>query len=378
MAIDINKKVDEFKDENPQIPNYIIGDIKKNLPKNIKENELSKVLEIIKSEHKDAQISPNEAIGVITAQSIGEPATQMTLNTFHFAGVSNVEGLPRIIEIMDLRKGISNPSMKIYLKKEFSNEENIKKVARKIKQTKLAEFATSFDINIEEKQVRIKLNLKELKSIDLNPENIIDFLDKKIKKKACIKKSEILIQETQKAGFKDLLSSKELALNSIVFGIKGISDLTLIKKNDEYMIVTSGVALKQVMKIEEVDTQRVYSNDIIEMNNNFGVEAARQTIINEILDVVESQGLSVNYRHLTLIADMMTQSGDPKGMTRFGIVADKMNVLTRASFEIPLRHLSRGALASEENDLTSITENVMTNQMITVGTGIPKIKVKNS
>jgi DNA-directed RNA polymerase subunit A" len=130
------------------------------------------------------------------------------------------------------------------------------------------------------------------------------------------------------------------------------------------------------MNLEEVDSSRLYCNSPTEMYDNYGIEAARATIIREIEEVVKSQGLSINDRHVLMIADTMTHSGEIKGMTRFGIVADKLNVLTRASFETPLKHLSHGAIANEENKLTSITENIMTNQIVAVGTGIPKVKVK--
>ena len=94
------------------------------------------------------------------------------------------------------------------------------------------------------------------------------------------------------------------------------------------------------------------------------------------MEVVNSQGLSVNERHVLLIADAMCYIGEPRGMTRYGIVADKLNVLTKASFETALKHISKGAVMNEINPLTSITENIMTNQMVNVGTGIPKIAVK--
>jgi DNA-directed RNA polymerase subunit A" len=95
------------------------------------------------------------------------------------------------------------------------------------------------------------------------------------------------------------------------------------------------------------------------------------------MEVVKSQGLTINERHVLLIADVMTYYGEIKGMTRYGIVGNKQNVLTRASFETPLKHLAYGALQNEENYLNTITENVMTNQIVRVGTGIPRISVSD-
>ena len=177
---------------------------------------------------------------------------------------------------------------------------------------------------------------------------------------------------------KDLMAMKELAANSIVYGIKGIKDVSLMKEENEFVIYTQGISIKNVSKIEGIDLSRLYCNDIHQVYENYGVEAARALIIHEIMEVVRSQGLSINERHVLLIADIMTYIGETRGMTRYGIVADKMNVLTKASFETALKHVAKGAIMHERNNLNTITENVMTNQMVYVGTGMPKISVKQS
>ena len=303
----------------------------------------------------------------------------MTLNTFHFAGVSaqSIEGLPRIIEIVDLKKTLLNPSMKIYLKKQFSNENGVKDLIEKIKETQLKKYIKNIELDINEKIIKFELKTTDLKKINISNEKLLSLIDKKLQKKISFSDKYLVITETQSAGYKDLLNSQELVLKTIVYGLKGINDINIINEDGELVIYTKGIALKKVMKNEEIDLTRIYCTDIAEIYNNFGIEAARESIIREILEVVESQGLSVNYRHLTLIADLMTSSGIPKGMTRFGVVADKINILTKSSFETPLKHLSKGSLINEENPLNSIIETVMTNQMINIGTGIPKIKVKD-
>ena len=374
----VEKIIQKFKEENLEFPEYILTELLDLIQPKTKDSDVKKILENIVKEYENSLISPNEAIGVIAAQSVGAEATQMTLNTFHFAGVSShsVQGLPRLIEILDAKKNLQSAFMKIYLEKEGLNDDKFKLIADKIKETKLLEFTLNVDINMEEKLVLINLDLKKLKRFEIDPKSIISYMDKKIRKKCSLDNSILIIKESLNIGLKDLIADKELALNSIVYGIKGIKDVSLIKEDDDYLIITKGVALKQVLNIKGVDQFRIYSNDIIEMNNYLGIEAARQVIINEIVDVVKSQGLSINERHILLLADIMTQTGDVKGMTRYGIVADKLNVLTRASFETPLKHLSKGALMNEENLLSSVTENVMTNQVVSVGTGLPKISVK--
>lgn len=375
-----NKLVEEFRKANPEFPQYILDELNSILPKTVKDADVKKILEQVETEYYDSQISANEAIGVITAQSVGEPSTQMTLNTFHFAGVAtqSVEGLPRLIEILDVKKTLELPQMKIYLNKELKlTEEKIKVVGAKIKETKLVEFATQSDISLDENKVVIKLDTKQLKKLEIEEDSIIPLLDRRIRKTSSIEGGVLTITGEKVPSLKALMNIKEMAMSSVIFGIKGVKEVTILKEDDEYMILTNGIALKQVLAIPEVDSYRVSCNDIDETYSVLGVEAARAVIMREIMEVVKSQGLSINERHVLLIADVMTYTGEPRGMTRFGIVADKLNVLTRASFETPLKHIARGALMGEENKLSSITENVMTNQMVNVGTGMPRVSVKS-
>ena len=379
----VHKILESFVTKNPEFPKYIIEEIEENLPKKCNDSDVKTVLEAVVKEYRESLISPYEAIGIITAQSVGERATQMTLNTFHNAGVAteSVEGLPRIIEILDAKKNLELPLMRLYLTKgSKAKEDEVKQLALKIKETKLEEYATKTDIDVANNKVIISLDTKMLKQFDVLAEDMISYLDKKIRKSAEAQENSLVVELSPTSGLKDLMTAKSLALSSVVHGIKGIRDVTILKENtdegSEFVIVTKGSSLKQVMTLDEIDSSRVYSNDIEVVHSMFGVEAARAVVLKELMEVVENQGLSINERHALLIADVMTYTGEPRGMTRYGIVADKANVLTKASFETPLKHLSKGALLNERNYLSSITENVLTNQQVFVGTGFPKIAVK--
>lgn len=374
-------QLQEIQKKYEDLPEYILTEIEKNLDGKETKEEISTIVENVYEEYQKSLISPYEAIGVITAQSVGERATQMTLNTFHYAGVAteSVEGLPRIIEILDAKKNLEMPTMRLYLVNgSQATQEEAKKVAMQIKETKLEEFVLESNIDVANTTVKIQLDSKLLKKYDIVGEDLVSLLDKKIKKSARAQDDSLFVELSLSSGLKDLMSAKSLAMNSIVYGIKGIRDVTILKEENEFVIVTKGSALKHVMAISEIDTSRIYSNDIDVVNSMFGVEAARQVIIKELMDVVESQGLSINERHVLLIADVMTYSGEPRGMTRYGIVADKANVLTKASFETAIKHIGKGALLNERNYLSSITENVLTNQQVYVGTGFPKIGVEKN
>lgn len=378
----ILKLFKEFKKENPEFPEYILNNAQAYVPKRTSDKDVKRILENLKIEYEDSKISPNEAIGIITAQSVGEPSTQMTLNTFHFAGVAtqSVEGLPRLIEILDAKKNLQAPMMKLYLHSEGMNNEKFKLVGEKIIETQLESFSINVDIDLENKKVVIDLDVPKLTKLEIEIDSLISYLDKKVRKISKVTEDgkQIVISGKAADGLKELMAIKKFALNSIVFGIKGIKDVSLIREDGEFIVITSGTSIRQASNIPEVDANRIYSNDIHEVFAIYGIEAARQVIITEFMEVVKSQGLTINERHVLLIADVMTYTGELKGMTRYGIVGDKQNVLTRASFETPLKHLSKGALLNEQNLLNSITENVMTNQVVNVGTGIPKVAVRES
>lgn len=130
------------------------------------------------------------------------------------------------------------------------------------------------------------------------------------------------------------------------------------------------------MLVDEVDETRTTTNNIVEVAQILGIEAARQVIIDEITKVLEEQGMPVDPRHVMLIADIMSQNGELRSITRHGITSQKSSVLARASFEIPLKHLINASVVGEVDQLRSVVENIMINQAVPVGTGLPGLVVK--
>jgi len=149
-----------------------------------------------------------------------------------------------------------------------------------------------------------------------------------------------------------------------------------VKRHEEFIIICAGTNLKKILEMDFVDPTRTTSNDIFEIAGALGIEAARQAIINEVYKVIETQGLDVDIRHIMLVADTMCSSGEVKGITRYGVVSQKASVLARASFETPIKHIINAALVNERDDLNSVVENVMLNQPVPVGTGLPGLVVK--
>jgi DNA-directed RNA polymerase subunit A" len=175
--------------------------------------------------------------------------------------------------------------------------------------------------------------------------------------------------------FKEIYKLKEKLKKTIISGVKGIKQILIVKKDKDYIIMTLGTNVKKIIGFKEVNKDRVFSNDLHEVAGVFGIEAARQLIINEILEVLKTQGLSIDIRHLKLVADAMTNMGEIKGVTRMGIIAQKSSILARATFETPGKQFVNATLKGGEDKLSSVIENIMLNQPVPIGTGLPGLMV---
>ena len=379
MKADQEKLLNSYAD---RLPLSVLDEVRENVPATINKEKLQGVLDKCLIAYNNAKVHPGECVGLVAAESIGEPGTQMTLNTFHLAGVAEVQvttGLPRIIEVFDARKEIKTPMMEIYLKSPHNkNMEKVRKFAANIKEMKFEEFVSEYSLSIFDQTLKVVLNKGLLDDNALVAKDLIKLIKTKAKGfNLTSQNEEILFTHKGKTEeIKDLYAIKEKIKDVKVGGVKGLKQVLPVKRNEEYVVLTSGNNLKDVLALPEVDSNRTTSNDIYEIYKVLGIEAARQAIINEVYKVVESQGLNVNIRHIMLVADVMCASGVVKGVTRYGVVSEKASVLARASFETPLKHLFNAALEGEVDDLTSVVENVMINQPVPIGTGLPGLITK--
>ncbi len=369
------------------LPQSTISEVLDTIPENLNEKKIKEVFDAVLEEYNSYKIDPMEAIGVVTAESIGEPGTQMTLRTFHYAGVSEMNvtvGLPRLIEIFDARKKMKKAMIEIYLKEEYRNvdKEEIKKIAYKIKETKIGEIIDEITVDLMSSSITVIFN-KEILSL-LGRIKLKDIAEA-IKHK--YGNTEIKINDSDNtititfSSIKDkeidvLFKYRENLKDIVIAGIKGITQVLPIMRDGEYVILASGNGLKKVLELDFVDETRTRSNDIFEMYDIFGIEVARQTILEEAQKVLNEQGIDLDIRHLMLVADLMTVHGKIEGITRHGIINAKSSYLAKASFETPIKHIINGCLIGGKDNLHSVVENVMINQPIPVGTGRVKLKYK--
>lgn len=370
--------LDEIKSK---MPRKIVSDLNEHMPKNISKAKEKKIVEATFGEYETAKVEPGECVGLVGAESIGEPGTQMTLNTFHFAGVAEMNvtmGLPRIIEILDGRKKLTTPMMEIFLNDPYSKGKDIKAIAEQIKETKFKEIVSEFTINIAEFTIEIELNKEKMKQLGMTPAVVIKTLEKNMKDFSVKKKDEKIIAKTKTKdeSLHHIYKIKEKIKDLYIKGIKGITHVLPVKRDNEFVIVTAGSNLKAVLELDFVDDTRTRTNNIFEISGVLGIEAAREAIINEVYKVIENQGLNVDIRHIMLVADTMCSTGEIKGITRYGIVSEKSSVLARASFETPIKHFVAASLVGEIDNLNSVVENVMLNQAVPVGTGLPGLVTK--
>jgi DNA-directed RNA polymerase subunit A" len=375
----LNPILREYKDK---IPGKILENLEAELPENFSEARLRKILDHIEEEYLRMLVEPGECVGLVAAESIGEPGTQMTLDTFHFAGVSEMNvtvGLPRIIEILDGRKEIETPMMEIYLKHPFNKGKNIRELAMSIKEITLRDITTEFVVDLANMSIEVRFDKKKLEDFNVSEADVSKEIRTNLKSAAVNSKEGYVVvsMKDKDADIRETYRLKQKLKLVHIRGIKGIKQvLPIMNKDGEYMIMTAGSNLKKVFEIEGVDSSRTTSNDIAEVNETLGIEAARQVIINEVLKVIENQGLNVDVRHIMLISDTMCFSSRFKGITRYGVVREKASVLARASFETPINHIIDAALLGEEDKLESVVENVMLNQPVPVGTGLPGLVTK--
>ena len=361
--------------------------LKRNFETTFSENPLSlegieRVLKKTLDLMEKARAEPGEAVGVVTAQSIGEPGTQMTLRTFHFAGVKerNVTlGLPRLIELVDARKKPVTPTMDIYLDKEHRiSREKALEVAREIIFTRVSDLVEKIDTDYGG-TLTFCVSETKLTERGCTIQEIYEVL-KGSKKKYEIsmneKENTIKVTVPGEPDAQTLLTLRNKLSNNRVKGVPDIERVTIVKQDDEWVIQTAGSNLAKVVAIDGIDTSRSTTNNVYEIWQTLGIEAARTALVKEITNTLEEQGLEVDMRHIMLVADLMTSKGYLQQIGRHGIAGTKTSVLARAAFEITVPTIAKASLEGQVESLRGVTENVIVGATVPVGTGMVELYMK--
>lgn len=379
-----------------RFPPSLIVELKSTLTRlKLSPAETTKAIEAVAERFHKSSVDAHESVGIIAAQSIGEPGTQMTLRTFHYAGVAEMNvtlGLPRLIELVDARRVPSTPMMTVYvLPAQRKDRAKVQSIALQIEVTDVPDVATVGTV-VEELKVVVTPQAELLKARDIKRADIERQLNESLDTRLFEVRSgsgsgetrsiEILLKEKPEAParvkkdeiveempFRKLLQASEDAKATRIQGIPGIRRALIRREKDEYVIYTEGSNLEAVLEIPGVDASRTTTNSVFEIYRVFGVEAARHALIHEANRTLAEQGLAVDIRHLMLVADVMTNEGDIRAIGRHGISGKKSSVLARAAFEITAAHLLHAAITGETDELKGVAENIIVGQPITLGTG---------
>ena len=382
IILQLNKK----ENLNIEFPPQYIADTIETYYNNedLTDNELKQLFRKFKQAYDRAYVEAGEAVGTVAAQSVGEPGTQMTMRTFHYAGVTELNvtlGLPRLIEIVDARKDIATPTMDIYFDEERRNDEEfVKTLANQIGKSTVNDILKEFNLNYGTMEVTATLDSKKIDEKRLDRDEINAAIEKAFKK-ADINGDEITISSQKSDKEKSKFEIRELRLladkvrDLQISGVKNIGKVIIRKDDKEWVIHTEGSNLKEILDMDGIDHVRTTTNNIHEIGEVLGIEAARQSIINEAQNTLSEQGLSVDVRHIMLVADIMTSEGYVKSIGRHGISGEKSSVLARAAFEETGKHLLNASIRGEVDDLTGIIENIIIGQPIPLGTGSVGVKM---
>jgi DNA-directed RNA polymerase subunit A" len=337
---------------------------------NLDEEKKEKLEKIVMEEYSKIIFEPGEAIGIVTTQSISEPATQATMRVYHVAGGVGVKitlGLPRLIELFDARKEISTPSMTIYLKK--NDEKFACEFAKKIIEKRISEVAKIY-INLTNLSLELEVDENYV-------EEVYRYLKQKIKLGSVNKRKNIIeIVPKKEYTVKELRKLRDRIGNMVFRGVKGIKVAAVVKEKDEWIIQTIGSNLAEILKMEEVDSTRTISNNPLEVAEVLGIEAARNVLLLEIKKVLQQQGLDVNPRFLFIIADTMTFNGTVSPIGRYGVAGGKYSILARAGFEETVKNLVNAAVRKGKDELKGPFENLMIGNVVPVGTGAIEVVIK--
>jgi DNA-directed RNA polymerase subunit A" len=366
--------------KNNYLPKSVINDIILRISKDNKlESKLDEIIKKALEHYSKNLIDPSEACGIVGAQSIGEPGTQMTMRTFHYAGVAEINvtlGLPRLIEIVDARSIPSTPMMNIYLRDEYKLNSNLaKEVANQIEITRLNSIA-DIETDLTNFVIYVKPNTNTMKSKDITIDDLAENIKKIRGTEAKIEKERIKVS-LDDPSYKKLLDVNETLKDLKVKGIDGIRRIIIRNEpNEGYVIYSEGSNFEEVLKINGVDPYRTTTNDIQAVGRVLGIEAARNMIIQEAFNTLSEQGLNVDLRHIMLVADIMTVDGTIRAIGRHGVSKEKESVLSRAAFEITVSHLLQAARRGETDKLGGVAENIIVGQPVNLGTGAVELIMK--
>lgn len=348
--------------------------------KKLSEEKIKKLIEEAKREYAKVIVEPCEAVGIIAAQSLGEPGTQLTLRTKHYAGALEVSvgsGIQRVEEIVDGRSKTKYASMTIYLNEKIRhNKKKAEEFARDLVDVRTEDVAKVKE-DFLKKTAEIEIIDEKVAERNLDKEVLLSRIRGAVKKGKVMKRAHKLIIHFPKDYSLLKLRSEVLKImRKRLQGISGIEKTIVVEEKGEYIIKTLGTNLKAVLKRKEIDPYRTTTNDVMEISKVLGIEAGRRAVVDELHKTLSENRIRVDLRHLLLLADLLTFTGEIRGTVRTGIMRLKQSPFARAAFEETVKHLFDSALYGEREPLQGVVENLIVGLPVKVGTGRVELVMK--
>ena len=381
----LEKFVDELLDQ------YISEHDQLQVSTPITESFLDEFIDFCMYRCQKSMAEPGSTVGAVAGQSIGEPATQMTLRSFHFAGVASMNvtlGVPRIEEVMNAVSVIKTPIITAAL---VSPKEELAARAVKglIDRVTLGQVTKRIEYHQNEKNcfIDIELDSEIIKEARL-PVTAESVRESIVKSKIGIKSENtcrsgdygvrVFFMSSNPKAFSFIMQQLMLKLPDVVVcGVPGVNHVYVGKDGDEYRLYVEGNPFLKVLNTKGVDFRHTTSNHVLDVEKVLGVEAARSTIISEINAVMKNYSLNIDIRHLMLLADLMTIRGRVLGITRHGLSKTSTSSLKLASFETTQEHLFNAAFHDIEDETNGVSTSVILGSFTQIGSGMVDVLISN-
>jgi DNA-directed RNA polymerase III subunit RPC1 len=393
-ALEREQDFDEDTDLNMGADRYQLAAV--NNKTQVRRSALELFFQICHEKYLRAKVEPGTAVGAIGAQSIGEPGTQMTLKTFHFAGVASMNvtlGVPRIKEIINAAKQINTPIITATLVNPDS-ESAARIVKGRIEKTYLGDVASVIEeawagsyvylgIHIDMdaiERLQLEITLTDIcRAIYEAPKLKMKKLGVRVVAVENRDRIRIYLNDSgdltrQPNRFYTLKLLKRALPKVVIRGIQEAARAVISDEKGARKLLVEGYGLREVMTTEGIVGTQTQTNHIMEMKEVLGIEAARSSVFREIDYTMASHGMSIDPRHVMLLADVMTYKGEVLGITRFGVAKMKDSVLMLASFEKTTDHLFDAAMFGKTDSIQGVSESIiMGNAAQNLGTALPTL-----
>jgi len=406
----ILKQITEFRHAPKAVQTSIITNLRKKIKSDLEKIEIypsiiPKLIKAVRDQFRQSIVSPGKAVGIVMAQSIGERQTQMTLNSFHRAGLITatvVTGVPRFQELLNATKNPKSVTCEFNFKQECKSISHARQLSKNIKYSAFEHIIDTIEYNeltndnelwynfycdmneIDQSGFNCKISCvlkkKELFDRKIMMNQIKRALEETHDNVLCVLsptnlyKINILVN-TDCVDTEDQEYCENILMASLMtVKIKGIDNISNVYYQDDddgiWSVMTSGSNFQELAALSYINFSTLMSNNMWDIYKNLGVEAVRQFLIEEFTNVVSSDGSYINQRHIMLVADIMTQYGNIVSVSRYGMLRNTTGPMAKASFEESLDNFMKAGAYGEIDNTTGCSASIMLGKIAKTGTGI--------